>query len=642
MPRPPAVHRPFLVAALAAVLVVVALACVPAVVAPAQAAKAGPASRMVAIARAELGRGVHEIPDGSNRGGRILMYGRSTTPRFYPAPWCAYFVSWIARRAGRPLGPAGRGFGYVPYIRAWALATKRWRSTPRPGDLVMFPQHVGMVETVSRNRTLTTIEGNSSNRVTRRWRRWSDASGYVRVARGGSVGRPRPAPRPVRKPAVRRPLVPRISVYPGTTAAVGQKVGFSANDSSGDIATYRWDLDGDGRFDDARGDNAQHTYARAGDVNVGLRLRDRHGRTRSSRVTVSVRANSAPVAKLVLPRTAPMNTRVVARTDGSHDPDGRIVRYEWDMDGDGQWQAGGATREAAYRRPGTYTVGLRIHDDEGAVTETVGTVEITQKAPVARASAPASVALGSPATFDGSRSYDPDGKIAAFAWDFDGDGHADAQSARASWRFAAPGRHAVRLLVRDAWGAWATADVWTDVVNRAPTAVIDAPRMVVAEEDARFDASRSADADSAIARHEWDFDRDGQWDATGAEATWRFAGGGERRLRLRVTDAWGAQRTSELAVRVLQRPVGQASLVTSAPVAGETTTLSAAGSADPDGRIERLEWDFNSDGRVDAVRSDPSRPVAVRYLNATSYTTTLTIVDDDGLRTTVTLPVVVG
>jgi hypothetical protein len=74
--------------------------------------------RIVSLARAELARGVREVPDGSNRGARIRMYGLATVGRYYPAPWCAYFASYIASRAGVPIGPAGRGLGYVPYIRA--------------------------------------------------------------------------------------------------------------------------------------------------------------------------------------------------------------------------------------------------------------------------------------------------------------------------------------------------------------------------------------------------------------------------------------------------------------------------------------------------------------------------------------------
>src|SRR3712207_6537707 len=125
-------------------LAIVSLAL--ALLAPGVLAHASTASKAVSIARAELAKGVREVPDGSNRGTRIRMYGGSTNPRFYPAPWCAYFTSWVARKAGRPLGPSGQGFGYVPYIKAWATRTGKWKKTPRSGDLVMFPQHVGMVE----------------------------------------------------------------------------------------------------------------------------------------------------------------------------------------------------------------------------------------------------------------------------------------------------------------------------------------------------------------------------------------------------------------------------------------------------------------------------------------------------------------
>src|SRR3954469_483427 len=184
------------------------------------------ATRIVALARRELNLGVREIPDGSNRAPAIRRYEAATRGAMFGAPWCAYFVSYIARRAGAPIGAGGSGIGYVPYIRAWAKQTKRWKATPRAGDLITFPQHVGIVENVYKNHTLTTIEGNSGNAVRRRWRRWGEAMGYVRVAKGAAAPAPAPtkqaAPRPVTKQKTSAPaakLVARITAYPGTTAA---------------------------------------------------------------------------------------------------------------------------------------------------------------------------------------------------------------------------------------------------------------------------------------------------------------------------------------------------------------------------------------------------------------------------------------
>src|SRR3954452_2188966 len=190
--------------------------------------RAATASRIVTLARKELAKGVRDPPGASNRAPATRRYETATRGAMFGAPWCAYFVSYIARKAGVPIGPGGAGLGYVPYIRAWAKQTHRWHATPRAGDLITFPEHVGLVENVYRNHTLTTIEGNAGNAVRRRWRRWGEAMGYVRVAEGSSSApAPAPVPSPKQAPkpkqvAASEPLRARITVYPDDTAAPGQ------------------------------------------------------------------------------------------------------------------------------------------------------------------------------------------------------------------------------------------------------------------------------------------------------------------------------------------------------------------------------------------------------------------------------------
>ena len=107
-----------------------------------------PAERIVAFAQQELARGVYETPMGSNRGKRIRLYGKATQEslRYYPAPWCAYFVSWVTLQAGVPIGWNALGDGYVPRIADWAKRVGLWRRSPKPGDLIVFPQHIGIVD----------------------------------------------------------------------------------------------------------------------------------------------------------------------------------------------------------------------------------------------------------------------------------------------------------------------------------------------------------------------------------------------------------------------------------------------------------------------------------------------------------------
>jgi hypothetical protein len=49
----------------------------------------------------------------------------------------------------------------------------------------------------------------------------------------------------------------------------------------------------------------------------------------------------------------------------SSDPDGEIVRYEWDFDGDGSVDATGAMVSYVFEEPGEYSVVLIVTDDEG-------------------------------------------------------------------------------------------------------------------------------------------------------------------------------------------------------------------------------------------------------------------------------------
>ena len=145
-------------------------------------AHAGVADRAVTAARGELARGVHEMPNGSNEAPRIARYRSAVRWSSGPAAWCGYFVSWVARQAGAPIGEGGQGIGLVSEIRRWAMRTGRWTTRPRRGSLVVFRHaHVGVVERVSGG-SVVTIEGNHSNRVARVWRSPREIRGYVRLS----------------------------------------------------------------------------------------------------------------------------------------------------------------------------------------------------------------------------------------------------------------------------------------------------------------------------------------------------------------------------------------------------------------------------------------------------------------------------
>jgi hypothetical protein len=142
--------------------------------------------RALTVAQGEVGQA--EQPPGSNDSPRIAQY-RQATAGSGIGPWCSYFVSWAAQQAGAPLGEAGQGFGSVSAATAWAQRTGRFTpagsgTPPAPGDLVVWGgEHIGMVESVDPDGSIHTIEGNSSNAVTRRTHdaTGDGATGFIRI-----------------------------------------------------------------------------------------------------------------------------------------------------------------------------------------------------------------------------------------------------------------------------------------------------------------------------------------------------------------------------------------------------------------------------------------------------------------------------
>jgi cell wall-associated NlpC family hydrolase len=138
---------------------------------------------IVAAARGEVGQ--VEQPPGSNDSPRIAQY-RKATAGSAVGPWCAYFVSWAARQAGVPIGDSGQGFGLVDDVMAWGQRTGKALpagAKPQPGDLIIWDEHMGIVEEVTPDGKIRTIEGNSSDSVARReyGADGGGAVGYVRL-----------------------------------------------------------------------------------------------------------------------------------------------------------------------------------------------------------------------------------------------------------------------------------------------------------------------------------------------------------------------------------------------------------------------------------------------------------------------------
>jgi PKD repeat protein len=239
----------------------------------------------------------------------------------------------------------------------------------------------------------------------------------------------------------------------------------ASKDPDGTIAKYEWDLDGNGTYETNTGTKATTTrsYTTEGTVNVSLRITDDSGATATTTVPVVVK-NQAPTASFTAtPNPANTNATVSFNAGASVDPDGTIAKYEWDLDGNGTYETNTGTTKTTsktYATPGEVTIGLRVTDNKGATGTITKVITIQNQPPVPSFTvSPNPATAGSTVTFNGSASKDPDGTIAKYEWDLDGNGTYETNTgttATTSLKYATATEPVVGLRVTDNRGATAT------------------------------------------------------------------------------------------------------------------------------------------------------------------------------------------
>jgi len=151
--------------------------------------------------------------------------------------------------------------------------------------------------------------------------------------------------------------------------------------------------------------------------------------------------------------------------------------------------------------------------------------------------------------FDAGSSYDPDGYLTSWRWDF-GDGEEGA-GASVSHVFDTPGVYSVTVSVRD--NRRAVSSYSSDIValepNEVPVAQFTAtPTQGEAPLTVQFDARASRDPDGSVAAWQWSFG-DG-YTGAGSTTTHQYGGAGSFIVRLLVEDNRGKSATSTTIISV--------------------------------------------------------------------------------------------
>ncbi|MCW4033803.1 MAG: PKD domain-containing protein [Candidatus Bathyarchaeota archaeon] len=418
-----------------------------------------------------------------------------------------------------------------------------------------------------------------------------------------------------------------------TTVYIGEVIDFDASgsyDVDGTIVSYTW-IFGDGKT--ATGVTTSHVFTAKGPYSVSLKVVDNYGA--SSMLTKGFYVtNMPPVAILNASSTIVDSKEVVSFTAiASYDLDGTIVSYEWDF---GDFTKGtGMNVTHTFPRGGEYIVKLTVTDNDGATGTAIYPKIIANIPPVAIIDQSSeSVYPDDTVTFNAANSFDPDGSIVAYEWDF-GDG-TTATGTVVSHVYSNKGTIIVTLTVTDNNAATGTASSTVTVMNIAPNAAFTASANTAkTEQTISFDASRSSDPDGTIVNYLWDFG-DGTT-ATGVEVTHAYGQTGTFTVTLTVTDNDGAaDSTSETKTVTNQPPVAVISETQTTINNGEAAQLDASESYDADGTITSYLWDFGDGTTATTVEAEHT------YESTGEYTVTLTVTDNDGATDSVTTTIVVN
>ena len=258
-----------------------------------------------------------------------------------------------------------------------------------------------------------------------------------------------------------------------------------------------------------------------------------------------------PVAYAGLDQTVLVNESAIFDGSFSYDPDGTILSYNWDL-GD-TTQESGEIVSHAYNTVGTYIITLTVIDDDGAEDTDTATVTVrVNEPPVANAGSDQTAVEGETVQFDGSGSYDPDGTVVSYSWDF-GDTTAPGSGEVVSHTYNTAGIYTITLTVTDNDGAADTGQATVTVImNEPPVANAGPDQTVLVNESAMFDGSLSYDPDypdGDIDSYNWDFGDTTQ--GSGLIDFHTYNNAGTYTVTLTVVDNNGAADTATATVRVL-------------------------------------------------------------------------------------------
>ncbi|MFQ6068176.1 MAG: PKD domain-containing protein, partial [Candidatus Bathyarchaeia archaeon] len=231
-------------------------------------------------------------------------------------------------------------------------------------------------------------------------------------------------------------------------------------------------------------------------------------------------------------------------------------------------------------------------------------------------------------TFNASESYDPDGYIVSYSWNFgDGTPIVIESDPVINHTYTAFGNYTVTLIVTDNDGLTDNSTATLSVRQHPVAALIFSPSDPLEHEIVTFDASASTPDGGVIISYEWNFGDGNITTVTSPSINHTYSTFGNYTVTLNVTDSEGKWDTESKSIMVEALPTADFWWSPSYPYTFENVTFDASDSTPDGGVLISYAWNFG-DGTPVVIESDP---ITIHYYTTNgSFTVTLNVTDSEG------------
>jgi len=340
---------------------------------------------------------------------------------------------------------------------------------------------------------------------------------------------------------------------------------FNASDLTGDPSltdlNYRWDFDGDGKWDSPKTGTvkvakARYRYKKMGTYEPKLEISDGKGYTQV--LTGMAVVDQFPKPSFTI-SPASGTPGVEFTFDASASTDNEKLAFRWDFNSDGKWDEPqkGYNQSAVVRRKfdKSYSGKARLQVKDNLGQKAIKMVEyavsfgvIVKVLDILR------VNLAGESILEGT-AKDEDGKIVEYAWDFEGDGKFDwtsKESGKTSHKYKGAGKYNAVFKATSDDGSTATKKIMAEVFNAKPIANAGKD-FTTSVGKKNIITGAGKDPDGKVKKYEWDFEGDGEFDYSSTktgQVEYTYQKAGTYKATLKVISRDGGTGTDEVVIIV--------------------------------------------------------------------------------------------